>query len=182
MACPAGRQPSPATWSGSWADASASAGPAQARGDAVHRQQKRHARLTALVGVLVAGAVAGEQVHLPAIAGVDVLAGILEPLAERGETERQFVAADDVETPVESFCPLVCEEYELMHCLMSRVEEVHQQPHEATLALIGLTALCREMPQLRTSVSWKAVERCHDFGSAQNFALEQASRKFLEAR
>lgn len=90
------------------------------------------------------------------------------------------VAADDIETPVESFCPMVCEEYELMHCLMSRVEEVHRQPHEATLALKGLTALCREMPQLRTSVSWKAVEKCQLVGSAQNYALEQASRRFLE--
>ena len=90
------------------------------------------------------------------------------------------VTAADTETPLESFCDVLCPADILMRCLIHRVEEFHQHPHEATLALRGLTALCREMPQLRTFVSWHTVEQANAIGSTA--ALEQASRTFLEGR
>ena len=90
------------------------------------------------------------------------------------------VAALDTETPLKSFCDVLCPADVLMRCLMSRVEHFHRQPHEATLALRGLSALCHEMPQLRTFVSWHAVEQANAVGSTA--ALEQAARTFLEGR
>lgn len=90
------------------------------------------------------------------------------------------VAAVDTETPLESFCDVMCPADILMRSLMNRVEHFENQPHEATLALRGLSALCREMPQLRPFVSWHTVEQANAMGSTA--ALEQASRTFLEVR
>lgn len=92
------------------------------------------------------------------------------------------VAADDMETPLDCFCDLACPADTLLNALMTRVEDVHAQPHEATLALQGLSALVREMPQLRASVSWPAVEEAYAVGSAENAALESAAHKCLDAR
>ena len=92
------------------------------------------------------------------------------------------VAADDMECPLESFCDVFCSKDTLVRSLMSRVEHVREEPHEATLALRGLEALCREMPHLLAEVSWLAVEQARDVGTAENAALEQACYKFLEAR
>lgn len=90
------------------------------------------------------------------------------------------VAAMDTEAPLETFCDVLCPADVLMRCLMNHVEHFDNQPHEATLALRGLSALCREMPQLRAFVSWNAVEQANAMGSTA--ALEQASRTVLEAR
>lgn len=92
------------------------------------------------------------------------------------------VAADDMECPLESFCDMNCPPDALVKSLMSRVEQVREQPHEATLAVRGLDALCREMPQLLSEVSWQAVENAKSLGEAENAALEHACGKFLEAR
>jgi len=92
------------------------------------------------------------------------------------------VAADDMECPLESFCDVFCSKDTLVRSLMSRVEHVREQPHEATLALRGLEALCREMPHLLAEVSWPVVEQAKDLGTAENVALERACCKFLEAR
>uniref|UniRef100_A0A6S8M2G0 Uncharacterized protein n=1 Tax=Amphora coffeiformis TaxID=265554 RepID=A0A6S8M2G0_9STRA len=92
------------------------------------------------------------------------------------------VAADDMECPLESFCDVFCSKDTLVRSLMSRVEHVREQPHEATLALRGLEALCRKNDDLLSEVSWPAVEQAKDLGAAENVALEQACRKFLKAR
>lgn len=92
------------------------------------------------------------------------------------------LAADDMETPLDSFCDVACDRETLLNSLMDRVENVGSEPHQATLALQGLAALCREMPHLRGSVSWRAVEQANAVGESENAALELASRKFLDAR
>jgi hypothetical protein len=92
------------------------------------------------------------------------------------------VAAEDPETALESFCERACPADILVNTLMTRVEGMQDQPHEATLALVGLTALCREMPHLRTSISRATVEHANVVGTQGHAALAQASGKFLAAR
>jgi hypothetical protein len=92
------------------------------------------------------------------------------------------VGAEDRETSLDCFCDVAVPSDVLMHSLMDRVEQVHSCPHQATLALNGLNALCRGMPSLRSNVSWAAVEIARAVGSSENAALEAASIKLLNGR
>lgn len=92
------------------------------------------------------------------------------------------LAATDSEIPLDTFCDTICPADVLLHSLMDRVEQVREHPHEATMALWGLAALHRAMPQLGSDISWQTVRDAEAVGAAQHAALERASRKVLEAR
>jgi len=91
------------------------------------------------------------------------------------------LVANDVETSLDIFCDTICPAEILLRSLMSWVEEVHQSPHEATIALWGLAALCQSKPQLGSHISRHAVREAGAVGAARHAALELASRKVLEA-
>ena len=90
------------------------------------------------------------------------------------------IAAGDDETHLDAFCNTVCPASTLVCSLANRIDHVHEHPHEATLALLGLSALCHEMPQLRIVVPRSCVEEAKAMGAFEHAALEQASRLYLE--
>jgi hypothetical protein len=89
------------------------------------------------------------------------------------------VASQDSETPLDSFCNKWGNQ--LIESLTRRVVDVYQHPHEATLALQSLNALCGRLPSLRQKVPRDIVEQAEAMGTAHHAALAQASHQFLQA-
>jgi len=87
------------------------------------------------------------------------------------------LVASDAETSLDQFCDTICPAEVLLRSLMSWVEEVHRHPHEATMALWGLAALCRCKPRLGSLISRHALRNAEEVGLARHAALELASRK-----
>lgn len=92
------------------------------------------------------------------------------------------IASNDPGTTWEAFFDALCPLDVLVGRLQWHVEQVHNHPHEATMALVALAALQKAAPhRIGPNISWCAVQQANAVGRAHHAALERASLKFMKA-
>ena len=66
-------------------------------------------------------------------------------------------------------------------CVLQKMLNARNQPHQAYVAVQCLTALCQFYPQVRQQIRSSDVEKVQHFGDSHHLALANASQKLLVA-